>query len=36
MRDWLMVLAPIGTTLYFVIYPHQLETSLYWIATMVR
>jgi len=36
MREWMLVLAPIVTVIYFVIYPHQLAISLYWIASMVR
>jgi len=36
MREWMLVLSPIITVIYFVIYPDQLAISLYWIASIVR
>jgi hypothetical protein len=36
MRDWILVVAPSVTVIYFVIYPHQLAVWLYWIANVVR
>jgi len=36
MREWMLVVTPVITVIYFVIYPHQLASSLFWIASMAR
>jgi hypothetical protein len=35
-REWLLVLSPIVTVVYFVIFPHHLAASVHWIARMMH
>ena len=34
MRDWLMMFAPIGLVLYFVLFPDQFSAFMGWAAQM--
>ncbi len=35
MRDWLMVLTPIGVVLWLACYPEQAQAMMDWIAGLV-
>ena len=32
MRDWLLLLTPIGLIIYFLIYPDQFSAMVYWAS----
>ena len=36
MRDWLLILAPIGVVVFFAAYPSQLATFMAWIAKLIQ
>jgi len=36
MRDWFLVLIPIGIALYLLVNPDQLKDLVYWLGIMVR
>jgi hypothetical protein len=36
MRDWLLVLAPLATALYFTIHPEQFRASLDWLTRLLQ
>jgi hypothetical protein len=36
MREWLLVLMPVVTVIYFVVYPDQFSSLTYWAASLLR
>jgi hypothetical protein len=36
MRDWLLVLIPIGIVIYLLVVPDQLQDLIYWLGIVVR
>jgi hypothetical protein len=36
MRDWFLVLIPIGIALYVLVHPEQLKAVIYWLGLVVR
>ncbi len=36
MRDWLLILVPIATALYFTIYPDQFFATLDWLTRLLH
>ncbi len=35
MREWSFVLAPLGLTMYFLVYPDQFRTVLSWLSFLI-
>jgi hypothetical protein len=36
MRDWLLVLVPVGVVVYFLAYPSEFTKFLGWVSTLFR
>jgi hypothetical protein len=36
MRDWLLILAPIAITIYFLLNPDQFKILMDWLGNLVR
>jgi hypothetical protein len=36
MRDWLLVIAPIGAIVYFVMHPDQFKAFIDWFARLIQ
>ncbi len=36
MRDWIMILAPVAATTYFLVYPDQFREFLTWLTILVQ
>jgi hypothetical protein len=35
MREWLLMLIPLGLVLYFVIFPDQFDAALHWLGGVI-
>ena len=36
MRDWIIILAPLAATIYFLVYPDQFKELLAWLTVLVQ
>jgi len=36
MRDWLLVLLPVGFVLFWIIYPEKVSGALFWLMSFFR
>jgi hypothetical protein len=36
MQDWTLMMAPLGITFYFLVYPDQFKSVLAWLAALVQ
>jgi hypothetical protein len=36
MRDWVLILAPVAATIYFLVYPDQFRELLAWLTMLAQ
>jgi hypothetical protein len=36
MRDWLLVLVPVGFALFWIYYPEKVSTAVFWLMNFFR
>jgi hypothetical protein len=36
MRDWLLVLMPVGFVIFWIIYPEKVSAAMFWLMNLFR